>query len=309
MIRSATALAPATVGNVGPGFDVLGLAVEGLFDTCRVELIPGAADEIVEVAGRDAGLVPLDPKKNCAGVAARALLDAAGDRRGARLWLRKGLPIAGGLGGSGASSVAGAVAAAGALGLDPAAAQRQILAAALEGEGAAAGRIPDNVAPCLLGGLVLCRSVDPLDVVKVPVPADWHVALVTPGVRVETKAARAVLPEAWDRASWVRQMANTAALTLAFAQGDAELLRRALDDRFAEPRRASLIPRFALVKQAALGAGALGASISGSGPTVFAIAVDRPSAERCARAMQEAFADVPSAAHVGAIAKGGARVE
>ncbi len=308
MIRSATALAPATVGNVGPGFDVLGLAVEGLFDTCRLELAPGGNDEVVEVSGRDADLVPRDPKKNCASAAARALLDAAGERGGARLWLHKGLPIAGGLGGSGASSVAGALAAAGALGLDLVAARDQLLAAALEGEGAAAGRIPDNVAPCLLGGLVLCRSVDPLDAVKVPVPADWHVALVTPAVRVETKAARAVLPDSWDRASWVRQMANTAALTLAFATGDAALLRRALDDRFAEPRRAALIPRFAEVKAAALAAGALGASISGSGPTVFAIAADRPLAERCARAMQRAFGDVACATHVGAIAKGGARL-
>jgi homoserine kinase len=307
--RSAIALAPATVGNVGPGFDVLGLAVDGLFDTCRAELLPGGADEVVEVSGRDADLVPRDPAKNCASVAARALLDAAGERSGVRLWLHKRLPMAGGLGGSGASSVSGALAAAGALGLDLAAEQPRILAAALEGEGAAAGRIPDNVAPCLLGGLVLCRSIEPLDAVKVPVPADWHVALVTPAVRVETKAAREVLPASWDRPSWVRQMANTAALTLAFATGDAELLRRALDDRFAEPRRAALIPRFPEVKRAALAAGALGASISGSGPTTFAIATDRPSAERCARAMQEAFGAIDCAAHVGAIAKVGARLQ
>lgn len=308
MSRSATAFAPATVGNVGPGFDVLGLAVDGLGDVCQVELLEGGEDELV-VTGRDAEAVPREPWKNCAAVAARSLLDASGFRGSFRIRLEKGLPLAGGLGGSGASSVAGAVAAAGALGFDLRTMRSQILDAALAGEGAAAGRILDNVAPCLLGGLVICRSTDPVDVVPVRVAADWFVALVTPAVRVETRAARAVLPESWDRASWVRQMANVAALALAFAEGDADLVRRSLDDRYAEPRRAPLIPRFSQVKAAALAAGALGCSISGSGPTVFAIAATRAEAERCGKQMQEAFGTIGSTNHVGAIARVGARIQ
>jgi len=169
-----------------------------------------------------------------------------------------------------------------------------------------AGRHLDNIAPCVLGGLALCRSVDPIDVVALPVAAAWWVALVTPAVRVETKAARALLPEMSERAEWIQQMANTAALVHAFAAGDGELLSRALDDRYAEPRRAQLIPNFAAVKRAASEAGAFACTISGSGPTLFAIAEDEEAARRCAVAMQNAFG-IGTTSHVGPIAKQGVR--
>jgi homoserine kinase len=304
----ATAFAPATIGNVGPGFDVLGLAVEGLGDEVTVQLHDAASDSIDEIAGRDAALVPTDPRQNAAAIAARALLVRAGASESFRMRLHKGLPLSGGLGGSAASSVGGALAAAGALGLDPLQRRDWILEAALAGEAAVAGRHLDNIAPCLLGGLALVRSVDPIDLVAVPVKADWWLALVSPNARLETKAARAILPKQWEREGWVGQMANTAALMWAFAQGDAELARRSLDDRFAEPRRAALIPHFAEVKRAAMDAGALGCSISGAGPTVFALAADRAVARACAEAMNDAFAEIRGAAHVGQVAKTGARL-
>jgi homoserine kinase len=300
----ASAFAPASIGNVGPGFDILGLAVDGLGDRITVELTDGEA-RIDAITGRDADIVPRDPAMNVASIAATAWLRAHNISMNAVISIDKGLPVAGGLGGSAASSVGGAYAAALASGEsspDPIG----VIEAALAGEMHASGRHLDNIAPIALGGLVLSRCIDPIDVIKLTVPDDWWVALVTPRVRVETKAARAILPMTWERSEWIQQMANTTALVHAFAIGDGELLRRALDDRYAEPRRASLIPCFHEVKRAALDAGAFGCSISGSGPTIFAIA-DRGNARVCGDRMQEALGDIASDLHVVPIAKKGAR--
>jgi len=296
-----TVFSPASIGNVGPGFDVLGLAVDGIGDRVSVELTRGAS-RVDDVTGRDAELVPRDAERNCAAIAANAYLRPFGYR--AIVTIEKGLALAGGMGGSAASSAAGAYAAALALGQSPD--LREIIAAALEGESAVAGRHLDNIAPSVVGGLALSRSVDPIDVIKLPVAAEWWIALVTPRVRIQTKDARALLPDVASSAIWIQQMANTTALAHAFAVADGELLRRALDDRYAEPLRAPLIPRFYDVKRAALEAGAFGCSISGSGPTLFAIAADASAAQRCADAMSRAFGEVASK-HVGAIAKEGVR--
>lgn len=303
----AAAFAPGSIGNVGPGFDVLGLAVEGIGDRVAVELTSGAA-RVADVSGRDAALIPRDPARNSAAIAAIAWLRAHGDGRNVIVTIEKGLPLAGGLGGSAASSVAGAYAAAmaaGPTGFEPK--PLELITAALKGESAVAGRHLDNIAASVLGGLVLSRSIDPIDAVAIAVREPWWVALVTPAVRIETKAARAMLPETWSRTAWVQQMANTTALAHAFECGDSALLGRALDDRYAEPLRANLIPHFLEVKRAAVLAGAFGCSISGSGPTVFAIARDEPAARGCAAAMQAAFAEIPSMAHVGPIAREGVR--
>ncbi|HEY0143775.1 MAG TPA: homoserine kinase [Thermoanaerobaculia bacterium] len=300
--RKATAFAPGSIGNVGPGFDVLGLAVDGIGDRVTVELTEGPS-RVDSVTGRDAELVPLQAERNCAAIAANAYL-----RRyelSAIVSIEKGLALAGGMGGSAASSVAGAYAAA--LAAGHSFTTVEILAAALEGESAVAGRHLDNIAPSVVGGLALSRSVDPIDVIPIPVAAAWWIALVTPRVRIQTRDARALLPMESDRAEWIQQMANTTALAHAFSTGDGELLRRALDDRYAEPRRAVLIPRFYDVQRAALHAGAFGSSISGSGPTLFAIAPDEQTARACAEAMRAAFGEVESSAHVGAIDKKGAR--
>ena len=300
-MRRASAYAPGSIGNVGPGFDVLGLAVDGIGDTVTVELTTDAW-RIAEVTGRDAAMVPLIPERNCAAIAAHAYLKPFGFN--AMVTIHKGLALAGGMGGSAASSVAGAYAAA--LACEGSLDTNTIVAAALEGEASVAGRHLDNIAASVVGGLALSRSVDPIDVIKLPVAADWWIALVTPRVRIRTREARALLPDRTERAEWIQQMANTTALAHAFATGDGELLRRALDDRHAEPRRASLIPHFYDAKKAALGAGAFGCSISGSGPTLFAIAPDAPTARQCAAAIERAFGEVAST-HVGAISNEGVR--
>jgi homoserine kinase len=292
----ATVFAPGSVGNVGPGFDVLGLAIDGAGDTVTVEL--GRSGPVI-VRGRDAALVPTDPAKNAAAIAARAIVDEP-----FQVTIDKGLPVSGGMGGSAASSVAGALAAA--LAADKKASPEEIMRAALEGETFVSGRHLDNIAPITLGGLVLSRSVDPIDAIRLKVPNGWSVALITPKVRIETKQARAILPQQWDRASWIQQMANTAALIAAFESGDGPLARRALDDLYAEPRRAPMIPHFSDVKRAALQAGAFGCSISGSGPTIFAI-VDASNSDRIVSAMRKAMGDVESESRVATIAREGAR--
>jgi len=304
MSGTATVFVPGSVGNVGPGFDVLGLAVDGLGDRVTVELLDGGPDEVT-VRGRDAGSIPSDPKSNAAAIAARAMLVAVGRNDAFRITIEKGLPLAGGLGGSAASSVGGAVGAmlAAKLERDDSA----LLRAALAGESAVAGPHLDNIGPSLLGGLVLCLSTAPPDVVRLPVADGWWIALVTPAVRLETRAGRAILPDTIDRSLYVAQMARTAALAHAFATGDADLMHRALDDRFAEPLRKPLIPRFDAVKRAALDAGACGASISGSGPTIFAIAPDEVTAHRTRDAMTGAFDDIDVTAHVGTVSNDGAR--
>jgi homoserine kinase len=300
----ATAFAPGSIGNVGPGFDVLGLAIEGLGDRVTVELTDG--DERIDgVTGVDAALVPRDPQRNAAAIAAIAWLRAHGDARNPIVSIEKGLAMSGGLGGSAASSVAGAFAAALAMGSETT--PIELAAAALQGEMTVAGEHLDNIAPSILGGLALSRSVRPIDIIALTVNADWQLALVTPDVRIQTKAAREVLPSTSGRAVWVQQMANAAGVVHAFATGDGELLRRALDDRYAEPRRAALIPHFNAVKRAAIDAGAFACTISGSGPTLVAICDDDAVARRVADAMQSAFGQVRSVAHVSAIARQGVR--
>lgn len=297
----ATVFAPGSIGNVGPGFDVLGLAVDGIGDRISVELGDGPS-RVAEVTGRDAALVPRDPSTNVASIAAAAWLRGAGLAQQAVVSIHKGLPLSGGLGGSAASAVGGALAASLAAG---GGSIESVMAAALEGEATVAGRHLDNIAASAVGGLALCRCVDPIDVVAIPTPPKWSVVLLTPRVRVETKKARAILPPSWTREGWVQQMANTAAVLHAFATADAALLRRALHDLYAEPLRASLIPNFHAVKRAALAAGAIGCSISGGGPTIFAITEDLD--ERCAAAMKAAMGDVESDVHVARIAREGAR--
>lgn len=284
---------------------MLGLAVEGPGDEVRLERVTGPSS-IEDITGLDAELIPREPESNVVTIAAQAMLRALGEGGGVRVWLRKGIPQSGGLGGSAASSVAGAWAAAVAAGHDPRPAE--VMAAALVAEATVAGRHLDNIAACVLGGLTLVRSTDPIDVVRVPLGRPLWAALVTPAVRLQTRAARAVLAASLDRADWVQQMANTAALVHGLQSGDLGLVSRSLVDGFAEPRRAPLIPRFDEVKRAAVAAGALGSSISGAGPTIFALVEDEAKGAVVLAAMRRALGDMPGRAELAAVATRGARV-
>lgn len=307
---AVVAYAPGGIGNMGPGLDVLGCAVTGAGDTIELEWIDEPSKTTLTIADAGHPELPTHPGRHAAAIAALAVLRMAPERPPRSLVMRatKGLPIAGGQGGSAASAVAGAVAMNALLGspLD----ERALLDAALEAEAAVAGRHADNVAPALLGGVVLVRSVDPLDFVRLPYPAALRVVLVQPEQRLPTAQARAVLPNAIDRAVAVRQSANVAAMVAALMTGDLDLLRRALDDGIAEPARAPLLPGFRDAKAAALDAGALGCSISGAGPTSFAFAADDEAAERIGEAMRGAYLahGVMARARVARIDERGARL-
>jgi homoserine kinase len=253
--------------------------------------------------------LPTDPTRHSAAIAAAAVFARAGITRGAKLVARKGLPLAGGQGGSAASAVAGAVAA-NALG-DAALDTPTLLECALEAEIAVAGRHADNLGPSLLGGLVLIRSLAPMDVVRLPVPSSLRVVLVHPNQQLRTRDARNVLPASIPRDVALAQAANIAAMVAAACLGDLALLGRALDDRIAEPVRAPLLPGFVGAKRAAQRAGALGCSISGAGPTAFALVDSEATGTRVAEAMIAAYrgAGVPATARVAAVDMTGARVQ
>jgi homoserine kinase len=207
-----------------------------------------------------------------------------GERRGVVLSIRKGLPLSSGLGGSAASAAAAVVAVDAVLGSG--ASIETLVSCALEGERLGAGSAhADNVAPSLYGGFVLVRRLNPPDIIRLPVPAGLVAVVVHPDLEIETAKARALLGTTVPLADAVRQWANLGAFVDGLHRGDFNQISRSLEDTIAEPRRAPLIPGLAMIKRAAGDAGALGCSISGSGPSLFALCVGRDVAERVAAAM------------------------
>jgi len=307
--NSATAFAPGGVGNIGPGLDILGLALAGQGDTVRAEWADERGIRILQSGHPD---LPADPSRHTAGLAAMAVVERAGDRRGRNrgiaLTVRKGLPLSGGQGGSAASAVAGAVAVNALLGnpLD----RLALVGACLDAEEGVSGRHADNVVPSLLGGIVLIRSLEPLDLVQLPVPDELCVVIAKPDQQLRTAHSRSVLPAAIPREVALHQAAQVGAIVAALASGDYALLGRAIDDRIAEPVRAGLLPGFRQAKQAALDAGALGSSISGGGPTAFALVRGQKAGDKVAAAMTDAYAacGYKSEVRVAQIDRQGARI-
>jgi homoserine kinase len=306
-----TAFAPATVSNVACGFDILGFPMEEPGDTVSARLLasPGSGVEIDDIVN-DGGRLPRQAEKNTAGVAARSLLDRLGEKRGVALTITKGLPLSSGLGGS-AASAAAAVVAVNAL-IAGNATVDQLIAAALDGERLGAGSAhADNIAPAICGGFVLVRDPNPPDIVRLPVPKGLTVVVIHPDLEIETAKARALLGTTVPIADAVKQSANLGALVDALHRSDFDLLARSLVDSIAEPRRAPLVPGLASIKKAAIDAGALGSSLSGSGPSIFALCRDRATADRVAPAMAAAVRAAiggESRTYVSSISSRGARV-
>ena len=295
----ARAFAPASVGNVGVGFDILGHTFEGPRDHARVRRIDEPTVRIAAIEGLPMAL-PTDPARNTAGAALQSLHATLGLPFGFEVVLEKGLPLGSGMGGSAASCVA-ALVAANAL-LDAPLSRHELYPHAIAGERlASGGDNGDNVGPMLLGGLVLAAGGR---VVPLSVPADWHCVVVHPAQALETLRAREVLRAPYALAEVVAQTGHLALVLAGCARGDATLVRAGLQDVLVEPRRAPLVPGFAAVKAAALEAGALGCSLSGAGPSVFAWFDSRSGAQGAAAAMRRAFADagVDSKAWVSPIA-------
>jgi homoserine kinase len=281
MNREYTAFAPASVSNVACGFDIMGFALDAPGDTVTARFTETPGVRIGNVTG---AVLPTDPLKNTAAAPVASLLRHAGSRRGIEIDIQKGIPVGGGIGSSAASAVAAAMAA-NAL-LETGLSLRELLPFAIEGEIIASGAVHvDNLAPSLFGGFILVRGYDPLDVVPIEFPGNLWCVVLHPHLEIRTIDSRRVLPTAVPIRDLVRQTGNAAGLVVGLSRGDFALIGRSLVDVVAEPARKHLIPGFDAMKAAALGAGALGCSISGSGPSLFALSASRESASAIGKAM------------------------
>jgi homoserine kinase len=306
----AVVAAPASLSNLGPGFDTLGLALDGLDDTVEVWRTDTPGVTATAAPGGASWTLPPDAR-NTAVIAAKAVLHHAGrEDAGLVLRLRKAVTPGSGLGSSAAAAVGGAVAAAAALdlGLD----KPELIEAVLEGEAAASGAWHgDNALPALLGGLVLVSATDPTRFRRLTLGAPLHLAVLLPQVQVLTKAARAMLPSSVPLRDAVSNTTHLAFLIHALEAGDAEEAGRCImQDRLVEPVRATLVPCYSAVRRAALDAGAYGAALSGSGPAIFALCRSRLHAQRTAEAMREASEahGIEATAYACATCEDGARV-
>jgi len=282
-----TVYAPATVANLGVGFDILGMALDAPGDLVTAEYSDSPGVHLLSITG-DGGKLSTDPERNTACIAARETLRAMQIQTGVQLRLDKGLPLASGLGSSAASAVAAAVAVNELYGAPLT--EEQLLPACIEAEAAVSGRHADNVAPALFGGIVLVLGTQAGAIYRLPIPDQMVLALVTPDIALPTAQARAVLPPVIPLHALVAQTGLVAALIHALHTNDLELLGQAMQqDAVVTPARANLIPGLAEAQTAAREAGALATVISGAGPTLCALCSSPESADDSARALGEVY--------------------
>lgn len=312
MSEFVTAFAPASIGNLAVGFDMLGLALSGVGDRVHARRTDGERVTVSEVRGVDGEIHPYlstDAKQNTASIAAQALWDAHGDKGSVELMVHKGVPLQSGMGSSAASAVAGAVAA-NALLPTPQPVEA-LLPFALEGEKYASGGLhADNVAPSLLGGMILCPAVLLPEVLRLPTPSGVKAVLMHPELQVNTAQARRSLSKGVAMEKWLQQQGLLAGFLVACANGDVDLLGRTLRDVVIEPQRSANVACFDSVKEAALKSGALGCSLSGSGPSIFALCRDS-DAVNTASAMEQACRaeGIACQSWVSSLTAPGARIE
>jgi homoserine kinase len=287
MAESISIFAPATVANVTCGFDILGFAVDAPGDEITLTKSNSGQVRIVDITG-DEGALPRDPDKNSCSAVIKMYLHDLGISQGIDIVLHKKMPLGSGLGSSAASAVAAIFAVNELLG-KPLTLQ-QLLPYAMEGERVACGSAhADNVAPGLYGGFVLIRSYDPLDVIKLHTPRDLHATLVHPHIEVRTKDAREILRKQIYFKDSVKQSGNVAGLVAGLLTSDYGLISRSMHDYIVEPVRSILIPGYSDVKESAMSIGALGAGISGSGPSIFALSKERKTAEEIGESMKNIY--------------------
>ena len=289
MSEAVIAFAPASIGNLAVGFDMLGLALANVGDRVHASRTQDTGVTVEEVRGLDGERHPYlstNPNENTASIAAQALLAAHGGDLGVALKVHKGVPLQSGMGSSAASAVAAVVAVNELL---PAPLPIEaLLPYALEGEKYASGGLhADNVAPSLLGGLILCPEVLLPDFVQLPVPDGVSAVLLHPDLQVNTAQARRRLAKSYPMALWLEQQGRLAGFIAACAASDIDLIRKTLRDVVIEPQRAEAVPCFAAVTEAAEHSGALGYSLSGSGPSIFALCAEN-DARNIASAMEHA---------------------
>jgi homoserine kinase len=285
--------APATVSNVVCGFDCLGFALSEPYDEITVRKID---EPIIRISHNDDFGLPTDPTKNVAGVALRAMLDAAGADFGFNVEITKNIKPGSGVGSSSASSCGAVVAANYLLGEEFS--KIELAEFAMEGEKLASGaRHADNVAPCIFGGFTLVRSADPLDIIPVEFP-QLFATVIHPQIEIRTADARAILPNQVPLTDAVKQWSNLGSLVAGLSRGDIRLIVRSMEDFIVEPVRKSLIPKFDEVKGASIAAGALGGGISGSGPSVFMLSETIDIAASVQHAMKDVYSKTSIDFHI-----------
>jgi len=286
-MKSIKVFAPATVANVTCGYDILGFAVHEPGDEVILKLTNSGEIKIKEITG-DGGVLPTSVERNTVSVSIKSFLDHLDVSPGVDIYLRKKMPLGSGLGSSAASAVAG-VYGLNSL-LDSPLKVADLLPFAMQGEAIACGEAhADNVAPALLGGFVLIRSYDPLDVVKIDSPKDLYATIIHPHIEIATKDARSILKKTLLLKDAVQQWGNVAGLVTGLIKEDYPLIGRSMQDVIIEPVRSMLIPGFDLVKDAALKAGAIGCGISGSGPSIFSLSRTEETALKVGEAMNQGF--------------------
>ncbi len=282
--------APASVANVACGFDIFGFAVDNPGDEIILTKNNTGKLNIISIEG-EGGRLPKDPAKNTATISIQKFLEKIGSGQGFDMQLKKLMPLGSGMGSSAASAVAGVFAANYLMG-NPLQ-QKDLLPFAMEGERIACGSAhADNVGPSLMGGFIVVRSYDPLDIIQIKTPSELYTTIVHPQVEVNTKDARNILRREVSLKNTITQMGNVAGLIAGLMTPDYDLISRSLVDVIIEPIRSILIPQFDDVKQAAIDNGALGCSISGSGPAMFALSKDLETAHKVGQAMGKGFAKV-----------------
>lgn len=286
-MRQITAFAPASVSNVACGFDIMGFAIESLGDEVTLTLNNKGSLEITEIIG-DGGILPYEIEKNTATTALLAMMEELDINKGISVKINKKLPLLGGLGSSAVSPVAAVFALNELLSLNLTI--DQLLKYAVRGEMTASKSLhADNVAPSLYGGFILIRSYNPVDIIKIPVPENLYCSIIRPNIRIKTEEARKILKPEVKMKDLITQTGNAAGLIAGLFMSDYQLIGRSLHDVVVEPVRASLIPGFYEIKKAAMDAGALGCSISGSGPSIFALCSTFDKAVETASAMRSAL--------------------
>ena len=278
---------PATIANLNCGFDVMGLCLEGIGDEMVFRKVPEKGVRITKITGAD---LPLETEKNVAGVAALAIVNAANTNCGFEIEIHKKIKAGSGIGSSSASA-AGAVFGINEL-LGKPFSRLELVDFAMKGEAIASGsEHADNVAPCILGGFTLVRGYNPLDVIRIESPSEIYAVVLHPQIEVKTSDSRAVLSPTIALKDAITQWGNLGGLIAGLYSKDYELIGRSLQDAIIEPLRKKLIPNFDQVKHSALDAGALGAGISGAGPSIFALCKGQNSAEQVAFAMSNSYSD------------------
>lgn len=276
---------PATIANLNCGFDVMGLCLDGIGDEMVLRKVAEKGIKITKITGAE---LPYQTEKNVAGVAGLALLNSVDIDFGFEIEIHKKIKAGSGIGSSSASA-AGAVFGINEL-LGKPFSKHQLVDFAMKGEVIASGcEHADNVAPCLLGGFTLVRGYNPLDVIKIESPGELFAVVLHPHIEVKTADARAVLQPMIPLKNAIIQCGNLGGLIAGLYANDYELIGRSLQDVIIEPMRKHLIPNFDEVKNAAIQNGALGAGISGAGPSIFALCKGEYSAQKIASAMQENF--------------------